>query len=83
MVNTYASKDSVTLETLAEDPPQFLENILASCARNKSEKKSYEAKGQPNMFRSMSIKDSLAEYGYIYYENNSEGATLVETTKFD
>ena len=44
--------------------------------------KSYEEKGEPDIFRSFSITASKAEYGFLYYENNSEGTTLKEMVKF-
>lgn len=44
--------------------------------------KTYEEKGEPNIFRSFSVTESKAEYGFLYYENNSEGTTLREVVKF-
>lgn len=44
--------------------------------------KTYDEKGEPNIFRSFSITESKAEYGFLYYENNSEGTTLREMVKF-
>jgi hypothetical protein len=49
-------------------------------------RKTYADKGHPEVFRCMSITDSQAEYGYIYYQNDgsrSTGATLKETIVFN
>jgi hypothetical protein len=58
--------------------------VLKSCARKKTERKTFEEKGEVNAYRAISIIDSGAEYGYIYYENNSQAdASIVETIVFN
>lgn len=69
--------------TNEEACPRFLENALKSCARKKTQRKDYGEKGDPDIFRCLSIVDSMAEYGFLYYENNSKvGSTLIEVCTF-
>ena len=83
--NTY-SDEKVSLELLdAEHLSNFLPDILMSCARQKTQRKNYADKGKEGkqMFRCLSITDSKAEYGFIYYENNSQEASLCEHVLFN
>jgi hypothetical protein len=57
--------------------------VLVSCAKTKSERITYDEKGEKSIFRAVSIQDCMAEYGYLYYENNSVEATLLEVVHFD
>lgn len=86
--------DKFTFRTYSEHPtkiteveqslyPNFLEGALKSCASKISERSDYSEKGEPDIFRSISITDSNAEYGFLYYENNSQTSTLVECVKFN
>lgn len=54
-----------------------------SCAKQKSKRVYYDDHKENNSYRTMSIKDSRCEYGYIFYDNMSEDGTLEETVKFD
>jgi hypothetical protein len=49
---------------------------------NKTERVNFEKKGAPEAFRCFSITDSDAEYGYVYYKNESESATIFDTCVF-
>jgi hypothetical protein len=52
----------------------------------KTIRKTYQDKGHEEVFRCMSITDSLAEYGYLYYQNDggrNNGAILKETIIFN
>lgn len=70
---------------IGEDEHQnFLEEVLKSCARQKTQRKTFEDKGEKEAFRSISITDSGAEYGYVYYQNDStEDAIIYETCLFN
>jgi len=46
--------------------------VLKSCARQKTKRQTFADKGEPDAFRAISITDSGAEYGYIYYQNDSK-----------
>lgn len=65
---------------------KLLEHILSSCAFQKSERYLYESKGQKDILRCVSFKDSDCDYGYIYYWNdtdkNSDKAILHEDIRF-
>jgi hypothetical protein len=62
----------------------YLAEMLKSCAKTRSQKKYYTEKGHSELFRCMSITDSQAEYGYIYYQNDSKTAcTLRESVIFN
>ena len=55
-------------------------------AKLKTIRKTYQDKGHEEVFRCMSITDSLAEYGYLYYQNDggrNNGAILKETIIFN
>ena len=56
----------------------FLASVLKSCAKKKTEKHTYTENNQPDVHRYMSITDANCDYGYVYYENNSESVTLEE-----
>ena len=79
---TYSKEEPELVKCSAADYPNFIKDVLKSCARDNDIKKSYEEKGEPDIYRSFSITASKAEYGFLYYENNSEGATLREMVKF-
>jgi hypothetical protein len=73
---------------LAPQTPHFdyLAETLKSLAKQKTNRKNYSDKGHPEVFRCMSITDSQAEYGYVYYQNDgsrNNGATLKETIVFN
>lgn len=72
--NTYSQSDKVSLELIKPTDLEFdfLAEILKSCARKQSQRKTYEDKDEPSIFRCLSITDSKAEYGYIYYQNDAE-----------
>lgn len=61
----------------------FLPNALKAHAREHGERKNYEEKGEPSIFRCVNIDESTTKYGYIYYENNSKEATLKEEVAFE
>jgi len=61
----------------------FLKDALSSCAREKGERKTYHDKGEPNMFRCLSIDETKTKYGYLYYENNSVESILKEEVEFE
>lgn len=63
--------------------PKFLPNLLKSCANLKSKRKDYSDKGEEQIFRCLSFTDSKAEYGFLYYENNSKRSTLMEYVEFN
>jgi hypothetical protein len=70
-INTYSSK-AITLEEIdANLHPNYLQDILTSCARESSNRKNYKEKGGDDIFRCLSITDSKCEYGFLYYENNT------------
>lgn len=69
-------------EVKSTEFPDFLSDTLKSCARNNNVARTYTEKGEPDIFKSMSITESKAEYGFLYYENNSKGTTLREMVKF-
>ena len=62
--------------------PEFLSEAMATCAISKAQRRTYEDQGQPGMFRCLSIHDSQAGYGFLYYKNDSETVTLRETHVF-
>lgn len=56
---------------------------MQSCALQKTKPKNYEAQGDKNILRYMSISDSKCEYGYVLYHNKShDGNTLFELLQF-
>ncbi len=60
-----------------------LQALLKSCAQKSKTKENYEKDGEVDAYRCASIKDSRAEYGYVYYRNDSKKeATLNETFVF-
>lgn len=61
----------------------FLEEVMKSCAKQRTEKYVYNDYKQPDIHRYMSIKDSQSDYGYVYYENNSKSAILEEKVHFN
>jgi hypothetical protein len=62
----------------------YLVETLKSCAKRRTQRKTYQEKGHPDIFRCASITDSQVEYGYLYYQNDSRtGATLKETIVFN
>ena len=65
-----------------EDHPEILELLLKSCALKKAERKTYEQKGYPDVFRCFSLTDSKCEYGFLYYQNNNDETTLREYVQF-
>jgi hypothetical protein len=91
------SKDSPKIVEVPKDAyPDFLENALKSWAKSWDVKKTYSDNGKffhsfvllcigtaIDIFRSFSITESKAEYGFLYYENNTEDITLRELVKFD
>jgi hypothetical protein len=60
----------------------MLQQALMSCAIKKGKFKDYSDNGEPDIRRCIILTDSKAEYGYVYYENNSLASTLSETVKF-
>ena len=77
------SKISPKIEEINKDEyPNFLKDTMKSWARSSSVVKTYEEKGEPDIFRCFSITESKAEYGFLYYENNSAGTVLREIVKF-
>ena len=80
--NTYADNE-VELEEIKLDPQEFLPKVLLSCAMQKTKVKNYEAQGDENITRRMSISDARCEYGYVVYENKSkDGNALFELLRF-
>jgi len=79
-VNVYTYMSSEIEMSIADSNkfPNILERILTSCAKKCAAKKSYEEKGEPNIWRSVSINDTKANYGYVYYQNESQNSTLYE-----
>lgn len=67
----------------SKDTKSFLQNALKAHAREHGERKTYEEKGEPNIFRSLSIDESTTKFGYLYYENNSKESTLKEEVAFE
>jgi hypothetical protein len=53
-----------------------------SCAIKIGKFKDYSDNGEPDIRRRITLTDSKAEYGYVYYENNSSASTLTETVNF-
>ena len=45
----------------------YLAEILKGCAKKRTVRKTYAEKGHPEVYRQMSITDSQAEYGYVFY----------------
>jgi hypothetical protein len=78
MLTAYSDVNFRLFTPKPQEYPDFLQEALISCARRKSERANYESIGDKNIFRTASILDSGAEYGFIYYENNSRDATLQE-----
>lgn len=85
--------NSFVFRTYGEDTPlmeevkgdllkSFLPNVLKSYAREQGERKTYEEKGEPDIFRCLYIDENKTKYGYLYYENNSEESTLKEEVEF-
>lgn len=73
---TSASRSSTSFDYLSE--------VLKSCTRQRSQRKTYQEKGHADIFRCASITDSGVEYGFLYYQNDSRnGATLKETIVFN
>ena len=78
------SEDVPFIETVkGKDLKNFLPNALKSHAREHGEKKTYEDKGEPNIFRCLNIDETTDKYGYLYYENNSKESTLKEEVEFE
>lgn len=61
----------------------FLPNVLKSMAREVGDRKTYEDKGEPDIFRCLAIDEDKTKYGYLYYENNSKESTLKEEVAFE
>jgi hypothetical protein len=64
-----------------------LRELLKSCARKNlnssealSKKFDYGDKDEPDIIRCISITDSKAEYGYIYYENKTRNEAILNET---
>ena len=79
---TYSDNE---IELHAEDPEDhefILEEVLKSCAKQKTQKKEYTDKGYPEVSRAFSLKDSKCEYGFLYYENNHPTVILREYVQF-
>ena len=76
------NKIAIIEEIDKDQYPLFLPQTLKTCARNSNVVKTYADKGEPDIFRSFSITESKAEYGFLYYENNSAGTILREIVKF-
>lgn len=82
MFRTY-SKEAPDLEEIDKNKyPNFIKDTLKSCARGGTSVKTYADKDEPDIFRSFSITESKAEYGFLYYENNSKETILREKVKF-
>jgi hypothetical protein len=87
------SKFEPEIEEIKQDSNiEFLEKALKSLARTDQNKVYYKDNGnsiyyllgkQLDIFRSFSIKESKAEYGYVYYENNTEDIILTEEIEFE
>lgn len=60
----------------------FLPNVIKSMAKIQGERKSYESKGEPKIFRCLAIDEKDTKLGYLYYENNSKDTTLIEKVDF-
>jgi hypothetical protein len=87
VLQAYTHSASLDL-SLAPQTPHFdyLAETLKSLAKLKTIRKTYQDKGHEEVFRCMSITDSLAEYGYLYYQNDggrNNGAILKETIIFN
>eukprot|EP00347_Sterkiella_histriomuscorum_P016829 403351694 len=85
VVQTYSNSGDVQLTLLqTNEHENYLEEVLKSCARQKTQKKIFDDKGENDAYRAISIVDSGAEYGYIYYQNDSKTeGTIVETVVFN
>ena len=87
VIQTYSQTANVELSIAAQTPHfDYLAETLKSLAKQKTSRKTYADKGHPEVFRCMSITDSQAEYGYVYYQNDggrNNGATLKETLVFN
>jgi hypothetical protein len=80
---TYAENDvSLKLGTPGGKNLTFLEEVLKSCAKQRTEKHSYTEYNQPNIHRYLSLKDSNSDYGYVFYQNLSDSCTLEERVEF-
>lgn len=87
-VTTYSESNQIQLgfksATRNFSTFDYLAELLKSCARQKTQHKNYSSRGYPDIFRCVSITDSKAEYGYLYYQNDSRnGAILKETILFN
>ncbi|CAI2386063.1 unnamed protein product [Moneuplotes crassus] len=85
--NTYLFRSYSQIAPIIEEInpkkyPNFLKDTLKSCAINSTALKSFQEKGEPDIFRAFSITASKCEYGFLYYENNSSGTILREIMKF-
>lgn len=82
VLNTYTSGRVSLISLDKSDYPTFLQDILKSCAVQRSKQKSYEALGEREIVKYVSINDSKAGYGYVYYQNQSKTTELHESLNF-
>mmetsp|Transcript_4600 Transcript_4600/g.4321 ORF Transcript_4600/g.4321 Transcript_4600/m.4321 type:complete len:196 (-) Transcript_4600:915-1502(-) len=98
VVSVYSQSAQVSFHLLPEEDgsptnpykdDKFLREILSSSAKQSyakvpQKRQSYAEKDEPNIYKTSSIGDAVAEYGYVFFENESKnGATLLETAQIN
>jgi len=79
---TYSNETPISSEVKGEKSKGFLRNVVTSIAQKQGKKKYYTDKGEPKISKSIGIDEDKSRFGYIYYENNSDGSTLKEEICF-
>lgn len=69
-------------EIKGEKAKSFLYDVVTSIAQKQGKKKYYTDKGESKISKSVGIDEENSRFGYIYYENNSEGSILKEEICF-
>ena len=81
-LSTYTDK-VIKIEKISNEKfPYFLNKVLSSCAKKRTNPKDYSDKNESKIKKYISISDSKTNYGYIFYENKSSEITLNETLTF-
>jgi hypothetical protein len=79
-LSLYAPKDIKLKSDEWAQHPQFLEQVYSSCAIDYGEYLSYESDGAPECSKySGMMKEG---YGYTYFRNNSDDATIKEAVNY-
>jgi len=80
---TYSEDVPLVEEIKNNEKDAFLHDVMKSMARDRGERKTYDDKGEPDIFRCLKIDEDKTKLGYLYYENNSKDSTLKEEVVFE